>query len=393
MRQLLLSLALLMVAIPACTKTVKPARYTVSWSTPIPVVSGGYARVHRLNDGRLMLVYSASGNAYAMFSSDNAVTWSEPVMAMESFTASNEKGSVLVRCSNAEFAQLSDSNPYHPGRIIYASNLRPVDYRTSIHPLSIVCSVSDDGGKTWSEKRTVYASRTWDVDASKGAWEPFVLELPDGRVQVYFTDNTPYYAVGDNRSNNISVVESSDGGDSWGPERIVCHTQGGWDGMPVVTIQDGYMYLVVEHKNERGSKYAMEIQGMSCTLDENWPEEIKLGDARRFYPFKPKDGIYCGAPYIIHTDNYFVVSCQSSEGADEPLKDDHCIPAVFVIPIPSSASPIFGPMTEAPIAVDIDQTKYSGLWNSLCDLGDDCILLVTQYRGTIVTVKGKIQKK
>lgn len=50
-------------------------------------------------------------------------------------------------------------------------------------------------------------------------------------------------------------------------------------------------------------------------------------------------------------------------------------------------------MTEAPIAVDIDQTKYSGLWNSLCDLGDDCILLVTQYRGTIVTVKGKIQKK
>lgn len=58
-----------------------------------------------------------------------------------------------------------------------------------------------------------------------------------------------------------------------------------------------------------------------------------------------------------------------------------------------SAGPFFKSILAEIYFTIYNQTKYSGLWNSLCDLGDDCILLVTQYRGTIVTVKGKIQKK
>ena len=397
MKKLVITLAMLLVALPAtlpaCTKTPRPDRITVEWSTPVPVTAGGYGRVHRLVDGRLMMVYSASGNAYARFSSDEAVSWSEQVLVMEGFKASNEKGSVDVRCSNAEFTQLSDNNPYHPGRIIYVSNLRPVDYRTSIHPLSIVCSVSDDGGETWSQQMTVYGSKIWEKDAMKGAWEPFAMELPDGRVQVYFTDNTPYYAVGDTRSNNISVVESFDGGDTWGTERIVCHSDGGWDGMPVVTLVGGRLYLVVEHKDTRGNQYAMEIQAMSSSLEDNWSSEIDRDSSARFYPFKPIEGVYCGAPYIIHTDHYFVVSCQSAEGSANPLKDNNCLPAVFVSPVSSVKSDRFSSAKQAPEPIEIDQSLYTCYWNSLCDLGDDNILLVTQYRAKILTIKGKIRKK
>ena len=96
------------------------------------------------------------------------------------------------------------------------------------------------------------------------------------------------------------------------------------------------------------------------------------------------EGIYCGAPYIIRTDGYFVVSCQSAKGSDTPLADTHAIPAVW-----------FGPsvdnLTEAPQPVDIDQTQYSGLWNSLCPVGGDSFFLVTQSRAKILIVKGTIK--
>ena len=55
---------------------------SIEWETPKPArtankpeLSGGYPRIHRLNDGRLMLSYSLSGNGCARFSSDEGKTW------------------------------------------------------------------------------------------------------------------------------------------------------------------------------------------------------------------------------------------------------------------------------------------------------------------------------
>ena len=49
----------------------------IVWETPQEVVGagGGYPRVHRLNDGRLMMTYSKSFNGYALFSEDEGKTW------------------------------------------------------------------------------------------------------------------------------------------------------------------------------------------------------------------------------------------------------------------------------------------------------------------------------
>ena len=51
----------------------------IVWETPQQVVGagGGYPRVHRLNDGRLMMTYSKSFNGYARFSEDEGKTWPE----------------------------------------------------------------------------------------------------------------------------------------------------------------------------------------------------------------------------------------------------------------------------------------------------------------------------
>lgn len=326
----------------------------LSWDFPRTVCEGGYGRIHPLQDGSLMLTYSLSGSCYARISRDGGKVWGEPVLVMEKF----EYQGVTVRCSNPEFLQLSS------GRILFASNLRPLDNKSSIHPFSIAVCVSDDGGASWSARKTAYAPPLWSEDVSKGAWEPFPVELPDGSIQLYFTDNTPYYSTGDTRGNNISVVESSDGGDSWGEARIVCHTPGGWDGMPVVAGK----YLAVEHKDERGQDKAMEIK---LYWDGG---SLAMG----------LEGYYCGAPYIIRTESFYVLSCQSARGSDTPMADTHSVPAVWF-------GKDAGELVEAPAPIQVDQTKDSGLWNSLCALEGDSFYLVTQYRGKILITKGVIQ--
>ena len=57
---------------PAGKKTHK-----IIWEDPQRITKGGYPRVHRLNDGRLMMSYAKSASNYFRFSEDNGVTWSE----------------------------------------------------------------------------------------------------------------------------------------------------------------------------------------------------------------------------------------------------------------------------------------------------------------------------
>ena len=84
----------------------------IVWETPQEVVGagGGYPRVHRLNDGRLMMTYSKSFNGYALFSEDEGKTWpvSSKVNPMSKFTESNEKGEALLSVAVPDFAQLSE---------------------------------------------------------------------------------------------------------------------------------------------------------------------------------------------------------------------------------------------------------------------------------------------
>ena len=143
---------------------------------------------------------------------------------MKHLVVENEAGKAKVHAANPEFAQLSESNPHHPGRIIFACNYRPFNtdpaavdddkYASSVYPYTIAIKTSDDNGQTWSVLNHVYKSDVWKENALRGCWEPFVLELPDGTVQIYFADETPYWRVG-SKWQNISVIESKDGGDSW----------------------------------------------------------------------------------------------------------------------------------------------------------------------------------
>ena len=419
--------------IPGVVRPLPVISFAIEWEDPKPArtankleLSGGYPRIHRLNDGRLMLSYSLSGNGYARFSSDEGETWGAQTEVMSYFDSTSNGVSARMTASVPDFAQLSAGNPYHPGRIIYASNYRPRELVngkttdntgwTTVHPYTISISVSDDDkGKTWSAPKHLYKSKIWDENVTVGCWEPFVLELPDGTVQIYFADETPYY--GGTNSNqrdwhNISVIESKDGGDTWGQVRIVSQNSECRDGMPVVAMHNDMLLLAIESTDFKGQRLHPIV--INNPITNNWSSTVGKGDPHRFEPFQVSLGSrvkYSGAPYIITTDNYIVYSYQISDWYTPPAnltqsqqlalckqynEEEHATLEVQVC----SKSEVddkgyFRTMRSPSRPLKVDQTKgtENALWNSLCDLGNDKVMVISQYNGKVYTVKGTVVKK
>ena len=410
--------------IPGVVRPLPVISFAIEWEDPKPArtankleLSGGYPRIHRLNDGRLMLSYSLSGNGYARFSSDEGETWGAQTEVMSYFDKTSNGVSARMTASVPDFAQLSAGNPYHPGRIIYASNYRPrelvngktTDNKgwTTVHPYTISISVSDDAGKTWSARKHLYKSEIWDENVTVGCWEPFVLELPDGTVQIYFADETPYYPA--SSWHNISVIESKDGGDTWGKERVVAQNSANRDGMPVATLLGDKILLAVEstdgvHARLHPIVICNPIQG--C-----WSTTVGKGDSHRFHPFTTSlksDLVYSGAPYIITTDNYIVYSYQISDWwkpteelsrtelvrlAKDNNVEAHSELEVQVCLKSEVTDGFFYTMRSPSRPFNLDQKSEKAVWNSLCDLGNDEILAVSQKGNLIYTVRGKIVAK
>lgn len=399
---LISSLAIDTYAVGKTASKKKKQTVKVVWEEPEKIVKGGYPRVHRLNDGRLMLCYSSSANTYVRFSDDDGYTWSEDAqVVMRHFSVENEKGRAKVHAANPEFAQLSADNPHKPGRIIFACNYRPMNpnskaegddrFRSSVFPYTIAIKTSDDNGRTWSAMKHVYKSQTWKENALSGCWEPFVLELPDGTVQIYFADETPYKKKGSNWQ-NISVIESNDGGDTWSAPRIVSQNGSGRDGMPVVMLLNDRIYMAIE-TSEPGTRLFPAV--VSSTLEDNWQTPVLKDSPDRFHPFKrslKSDVVYSGAPYIITTDNYIVYSYQIADISDDKKENDsrHAAMEVQVCLKSEVKDAVFNTMRAASRPIDLDQWTETAVWNSLCDLGNDEILAVSQYNGYVYLVRGKI---
>lgn len=379
-------------------------RIEIVWDTPEKVVGrGGYPRVHRLNDNRLMLCYERGADNYIRFSEDNGLSWSEEeYKVMAHFIKENDKGKARLTASNPEFAQLSSNNPYHPGRIIFACNYRPKwikpgvgeENPSSVHPYTISIKTSDDNGVSWSKLRHVYKSGIWEDNVLRGCWEPFVLELPDGVVQIYFADETPYWK---HRSKwqNISVIESRDGGESWSEPRVVSQNGVHRDGMPVVTIHDGMLIMAVE-TTEDGSR--MHPIVICNSVEDNWKTTVGVDSDLRFHPFRrsvKSDIAYSGAPYIITTDNYLVYSYQISDASDDKNDNNtrHSAMEVQVCHKAEISDGRFLNMRSATRPIKVDQWTETAVWNSLCDLGNDEILAVSQYQNAIWIVRGRILSK
>lgn len=359
------------------------ADFEIEWGTPYSLGPGGYARIHALADGRHMLAYGRGADMAARYSRRGAPEkWSRPQTVARHFVATNGVESGWVSLANAEVAQLDT------GRLVFACNLRPKNPKA--HPYAIAVTTSDDNGKTWSPLKTVYRAevpgRPEAPSRGCGCWEPFVLPLGGGKAQIYFADETPYYRPGKDDWQDISCLETADSGETWSKPKTVCYTPKRRDGMPVVMDLGKWRYLAIE-ANPRKTKLHPQI--VMCPVDGGW------GNAVRFEPLaNPPDWgkVYGGAPYIAATENHILLSWQESSLPGDPVSTS--IARVAAVPKNEiAADGTFRTMRGTSTPPGIVTGRDRMLWNSLCPIGGDEFLLVSEVKGKVMVYPGKITPK
>ncbi len=174
-----------------------------------------YPRIKRLADGTYILFFQDGrygGNVFYTRSAD-AKNWDTPSKLYSSHLTYNN--TYMRNYANCDAIQLKD------GTLLTAAIFHAVKKDESsaspsrflMSEKGIVLRRSSDGGRSWSEQEVLYNGR---------CWEPSFLQLPDGTVQLYFTQSAPKDAVyktemGNNVSSGVGMITSSDGGKSWAP--------------------------------------------------------------------------------------------------------------------------------------------------------------------------------
>ena len=347
-----------------CSFAVKTQPYVGSrifWDSRSPIVvfnGGGYARIMELQDGRLMACCEWSGIRIS-FSSNKGQTWKEPTTIV---TNTNNVPNCVP-----DMIQLRD------GTIIVAYNPRPSTPYTDDRRFSIRLKRSTDNGRTWSKEIVVYdGGSTFET----GCWEPCLLELPSGELQLYFADESPYDK---NADQQISICRSFDKGLTWSAPACVSYRAGYRDGMPVpVLLSDSTTIAVAIEDNGWGyNDFVPTI--VRTTLSRNWNSFVPASST---YRTKAIDYKYCpvatgGAPYLrVLPNGETVLSHQSPY--------NHSGKPDMYVYVGNSSARNFKAMS-SPFPVPQDQ---QALWNSLAVIDTGVVVAVSGYSGGIKMVKG-----
>ena len=338
---------------------------------------GGYPRLRRLNDGSFLAAYeNRQGDVVVKRSSNEGVSWDDPVTAYEKFEFVDpaSSASTVVNIANPEIVQLAN------GDILLASNLRP--RKEGLYPFSIALKRSVDKGRTWSQAQTLYQAAPFFRD---GCWEPSFLILPDGTVQIYFANESPYR---NSDEQEISMIRSVDNGYTWSENpTTVSFRQGYRDGMPVAIHDGTNIYLAIED-NLSGQFKPYIIRS---AVDNPWVEAVRKDSPYRYSALRSPlpDTVYAGAPYLIRTENnVYVLSYQTTN--NRSFDWERSTMEIQVSGVPSDFS-----NPSQPFIVPLSKEAK---WNSLADLGNNTIaaLASTNFEGEKIGVwmiKGKIRKQ
>lgn len=347
----------------------KVTRYSgtrIFWDSRTPVTvfqGGGYARIIELQDGRLMACCE-SGGIKVCYSSNKGKTWGTPQLIVSN--RNNTPNCV------PDLIQLQD------GTIIVAYNPRPSQPYTQDRRFGIRLKRSRDNGKTWSEEVFVFDA---DCTFENGCWEPSLLELPSGELQLYFADESPYTTNGDQQ---ISVTRSWDGGMTWSKPDCVSYRQGFRDGMPVpVLLQDGKTIAVAIEDNGMG--YGDFVPAVvKNTTTANWRTYVSATSSNRT---KAVNYTYCpvatgGAPYMrVLPGGETVLSHQSCY--------NHGSTQNMYVYVGTKTANSFKAMS-TPFRVPESQ---AALWNSLAVVDTGVVVAVAGFGGNINMVKGYPKKQ
>ncbi len=356
------------------------ADYHIEWDESSLVCiadEGAYPRLRRLDDGSLLAAYeNRRGDVMVRKSMDNGTTWGESVKAFEAFDHVDIEAGAYTRVNiaNPELIQLPD------GDILLAVNLRP--RLEGIYPFSIALKRSHDEGKSWSDSKILYQAGTIFRD---GCWEPSFLLLPDGRVQIYFANESPYR---ESDEQEITMLTSSDKGSSWSSEPVtVSFRRQRRDGMPVAVHNGKEIYVAIEDNLSVQFKPYI----VKSSINDAWREPVLEDSPNRYSALRHAlpDTVYAGAPYLIRTEsNLYLLSYQTTQHRTSEW--EHSTMEVVVSDQP-------GDFRNSTHPFDVPLSKEAK-WGSLTDLGGNTVaaLSSTNFNSDKIGVwmiKGKIVGK
>ncbi|MBQ8046880.1 MAG: exo-alpha-sialidase [Prevotella sp.] len=322
--------------------------------------TGWYARATQLQDGRLMAVCESGGIAVT-YSSDKGASWSSP----EKIAMAHDN----INMCTPDVLQLSD------GTIIVTYNPRPKEPYTTDRKFGIRCKRSTDNGRTWGPEIFVYDAQHTFGD---GCWEPTLMELPSGELQLYFSNEGIYTS---SNEQDISVCRSFDGGLSWSEPEIVCFRAGYRDGMPCpVLLKDQSEIVVIIEDNGWPGVGDFFPTTVRCPLETNWQGYFVDGTSPN--RAKTLDFAYCpnatgGAPYLrVLPWGETVMSYQSAYGRSGKLS--------MYVALGNEEARSFKSM-QHPFIVGDEQTV---MWNSLCVLDTGVVAAVGGVGNSIEMIKG-----
>ncbi len=353
-------LALLLAATGLADAAVDPRKVQVEWdASTLRLVAehGTYARIIRLTSGVLACCYQQKGQSWVKRSRDDGRSWDEGRVA-------TAYGQGIA--ANPELIQLQN------GDLVLLYNERPADGKS---PFAISSVVSRDEGLSWSAPRRIYDGGTrWE----EGCWEPSALQFPDGEVQIYFANETPY---ADSNEQEISMISSRDPSKVW---RVSFREQSR-DGMPApCLLGDGKTVAIAIEDNGLAGKMKPVI--LYSDTDRRWKEGVVGGTSPRrraalAEPLAPS--VYAGAPYLCQMPSGItLLSVQIGESGEE---------SSMVVYVGDEMARGFANKS-VPFALD---EGVAGKWNSLFVKDRETVVAVsgTRIGGVygIWTIDGKVR--
>jgi hypothetical protein len=334
----------------------------VTWEKdfrPIYPEAAVYPRAAVLSDGRVLVAFAHPtpvGRAIAcVVSSDGGKLWAGYQRICE-----HPKP---VDLDNAFPLQLAD------GTVLVAYRR----HNRRNHEFRIEVSSSKDGDR-WALRSTV-------ATGTVGIWEPFLLALPDGTLQVYYASEEGCYP-----DQRIEVRTSMDAGTSWGKPVTVAEKTGSRDGMPgVVRLNDLELLAVFEAQDVPPFRFV--IRGVrSHDLGRTW-------SATRQLIYRPDHPVVApwsaGAPSIIRLpDSRLMVSFQSDEKNAFVAADRRRDPAhphydyLWHTHLAYVTSLDQGKSWMAPVHL-LGGPDDPANWNALQVLNEGTVLALTSHRGRI----------
>lgn len=332
----------------------------------------GYARLIQLHDQRLACVYeTSSGNTELVFSTDSGKSWGTPQIV---FGIQNN-----ISMSVPEIIELKDQ------AILVACNPRPREPYTPDRKFGIRVRKSTNGGQSWGEDQLVYEAQS---TFNNGCWEPSFLQLPDGEVQLFFSNEGIYTS---SNEQNISIFRSYNAGNTWTKEpEIIGFRKDKRDGMPVPLIIPETGEILVAVEDNKAGEFKPTIYHEKLT--NNWSNGFvsALDSRRSYHPLEDQlpNETYAGAPYLARLGTGEVLLSYQSTWNRSNIWDK----SEMVVEIGTTSGTSFKNRT---VPFRIPLTSH-GLWNSIAVIDGNTPVALTStnayaYNSTEVwMVKGHV---